>query len=161
MEPIQDATVCTVANCTRPDTETVYERFPFWRILLNTAMLILEACDKFRNKNKVKPRKLEYPQKARSIPVRETKKDMDLPSIQQQKMKMESGDLLNEAASEAALILLPRGHKITNFLITQAHINTLHGEPTLPLSKLRGNYWVPRGKGSVLKALRTYKKCPS
>lgn len=56
-------------------------------------------------------------------------------------------------------IILPQHDKITELLIAQAHLTTLHGGARLTLSYLRQKYWVIGGNKAVKKQIRTCVKC--
>nr|XP_026498852.1 uncharacterized protein LOC113402757 [Vanessa tameamea] len=56
-------------------------------------------------------------------------------------------------------IILPDHSRLTDLIIDQAHITTLHGGPRLTLSFIRENYWILSGKRTVKRQLRQCIKC--
>lgn len=56
-------------------------------------------------------------------------------------------------------IILPNRHHITDLLIDQEHIKSLHGGPQLVLSNIRLRYWFSSGKSAVKKRLHQCVTC--
>lgn len=56
-------------------------------------------------------------------------------------------------------MILPKDSRLTELLIKQAHLRTLHGGPGLTLTYLRQKYWVLGGNRTIKKYLRSCVKC--
>ncbi|KAL0829413.1 hypothetical protein ABMA28_004186 [Loxostege sticticalis] len=56
-------------------------------------------------------------------------------------------------------VILSAKHRLTELIINQAHISTLHGGPRLTLSFIRNNYWIIGGIRVVKKIIRQCIKC--
>lgn len=56
-------------------------------------------------------------------------------------------------------IILPGNHAFTKLILTDYHIRTLHGGPTMLLSNLRRRYWIVHAKSLVRKVVHQCIKC--
>lgn len=56
-------------------------------------------------------------------------------------------------------LILPQKHTLTNILIEEAHILTMHGGARLTLAYLGQRYWIIGGNNTVKIHLRTCVKC--
>lgn len=65
----------------------------------------------------------------------------------------------NISSSAKHPIILSNHSRLTDLLIHQAHITTLHGGPRLTLSYLRENYWIISGMRTIKRQLRQCVKC--
>ncbi|XP_050350425.1 uncharacterized protein LOC126773518 [Nymphalis io] len=71
------------------------------------------------------------------------------------------GRLRHSQLSETAKhpMIIPKDSRLTELLIKEAHLQTLHGGPSLTLTYLRQRYWVLGGNRTVKKYLRNCVKC--
>ena len=56
-------------------------------------------------------------------------------------------------------VLLPRSHLITTAIINDCHGKVMHGGALHTLSRIRCNYWIPRGRQTVKSVLRKCHLC--
>ena len=56
-------------------------------------------------------------------------------------------------------ILLPKGHRYTDFIVERYHKESLHTGIFQTLSLIRHRYWIPQGRSAVRKVLRSCTIC--
>lgn len=70
--------------------------------------------------------------------------------------RLENADLCSSAKHP---IILSNHSRLTNLVIDQAHLITLHGGPRLTLAYIRDRYWIISGMRTVKRQLRMCVKC--
>lgn len=83
------------------------------------------------------------------------------PSMDEHGILRVGGRLKNASINDSSKhpIILSSHSRLTDLIIGQAHITTLHGGPRLTLSYIRDRYWIISGIRTVKRKLRSCVKC--
>ena len=66
---------------------------------------------------------------------------------------------MQRADPRNVLIYVPDSHLYAEKLVTEAPLNTLHGGVSLPMAKVREQYWIPRLRRLTRRVLKACNGC--